>query len=241
MKKITFTEEQKQYIINEYLSHKKSTGQLGEEFNCHSSTIKKRLEEWGYSTERGTHHFRYEDLTGQIFGELTVLRVNQQRYDEDVKKNNKPHRYWTCLCSCGRIKDVESSHLKNGHTTSCGHIKSNGELKITKILQENNITFTSELYFTDLRGYGNGLLRFDFGILENNSLKYLIEFNGKQHYKQTNGWNTEEEFKIRQFNDNKKIEYCKNNSIPLIIIPYDYLELLSLKDLILETTIFRKV
>lgn len=241
MKKIIFTEEQKQYIINQYVSRKKSTGQLGKEFNCHSSTILKRLKEWGYEITKDNYHFPYEDLTGQIFGELTVLGVNQKRYDEDVKKTNKPHRYWTCLCSCGRIKDVESSHLKNGHTTSCGHIKSNGELQITKILQENNIAFTSELYFKDLRGYGNGLLRFDFGILENNFLKYLIEFNGEQHYKQTNGWNTIEEFNIRQFNDNKKIEYCKEHSIPLIIIPYNCLKLLSLKDLILETTTFRKV
>lgn len=241
MKKIIFTEEQKQYIINEYSSHRKSTGQLGEEFNCHSSTIKKRLEEWGYNTERGTHHFRYDDLTGQVFGELTVLGVNQKRYDEDVKKTNKPHRYWTCVCSCGRIKDIEGSHLKSGHTVSCGHIKSNGELKITKILQENNITFTSELYFQDLRGYGNGLLRFDFGVLENNQLKYLIEFNGKQHYQQTDGWNTPEEFNIRIFNDNLKVQYCEQHNIALIIIPYYYLDKLSLQDLILETTSFRKV
>jgi len=240
MNKITFTDEQKKYIISEYTSHKKSTGQLAKEFNCASCTIKKRLEEWQVYTP-DKHHFAYEDLTGQVFGELTVLHVNQQRYDEDVKKSNKPHRYWTCICSCGRVKDIESSHLKSGHTTSCGHIKSKGEQLITKILQENNINFTSEVYFKELRGYGDGLLRYDFGIIEDNQIKYLIEFNGKQHYQKTGGWNTPEEFQARQFNDNKKVEYCTNKNIPLIVIPYNQLNKLNLNDILLETTNFRKV
>ena len=30
------------------------------------------------------------------------------------------HRYWLCKCDCGNEKVVEESHLKNGHTKSCG-------------------------------------------------------------------------------------------------------------------------
>lgn len=240
MKKIIFTDEQKQYIIDSYTGHKKSSGELAKEFECSIDVITRRLKEWGITLTR-SGHFPYKNLTGQTFGELTVLHVNEQRYQTDLLKTNKPHRYWTCICSCGRITDVESSHLTSGHTTSCGHIKSKGEQVITKILQNNNINFTSELYFNDLRGYGNGLLRFDFGILENNQLKYLIEFNGKQHYQETGGWNTPEEYQSRQFNDNKKVEYCNNHNLPLIVIPYQHLNKLNLNDLILETTIFRKV
>ena len=240
MNKINFTEEQKQYIIDSYTSHKKSTGQLAKEFNCHICTINRRLKEWGYEAGRNSHHFPFQDLTGNIYGDLLVLGLNQERYDKDVQKTNKPHKYWTCLCTCGRIKDVESSHLKNGHTTSCGHIRSKGEQAITLLLQNNSISFTPELYFFDLRGYGNGLLRYDFGILKDNQINYLIEYNGKQHYQQTGGWSTEEKFKIRQFNDMKKIEYCKNNNIPLIIIPYTHKNI-CLNDLLLETTQFRKV
>ena len=241
MKRIIFTNEQKEYIINEYNSHKKSSGQLAKEMGCSQDVIARRLKEWGCEVKRGSHHHPYEDLSGKIYGELTVLHLNQKRYDQEVLKTNKPHKYWTCLCSCGRIKDIESSHLKNGHTTSCGHIKSKGEQKITQILQNNNILFTIEMYFNDLRGYGNGLLRYDFGILNNGNLQYLIEFNGKQHYEQTGGWCTEEEFKIRQFNDNLKIDYCQKNNVPLIIIPYTHLDKLCLNDLLLETTNFRKV
>lgn len=240
MKKIIFTQEQKQYIIDSYTGHKKSSGELAKEFGCSIDVISRRLKEWGVSLSRGGH-FPYKDLTGLIFGELTVLHVNEERYKKDLQHTNKPHRYWTCICSCGRITDVEGSHLTNGHTTSCGHIKSKGEQLITKLLQENNINFTSEIYFNDLRGYGNGLLRFDFGILIDNQIKYLIEFNGKQHYQETGGWNTPEEYQSRQINDNKKVEYCNNHNLPLIIIPYTHLNKLSLNDLLLETTIFRKV
>ena len=163
MKKIQFTEEQKQYMLENYKNHKKSAGQLANEFNCSIDTIHKRLTEWGCDTTRNAHHFPFEDLTGQIFNDLLVLHLNQERYNQDVLKTNKPHRYWTCLCSCGSIKDIESSHLKSGHTISCGHIKSKGEQKITSILQSNNITFTIEKYFKDLRGYGiiiKGMLLF---------------------------------------------------------------------------------
>jgi len=236
MKKIQFTEEEKNYIIDSYQNYKKTTGQLGEEFNCCSGVILKSLKKWGVYDY--TIHFPIEDLSGQKFGELTVIDFNLKRYKEDLKKTNKPHHYWICLCSCGNVTEVEKSHLKNGHTISCGHIKSKGEQIISKILQENKILYTTEYSFKDLYGYGNGLLRFDFAIYNNDcsKIKYLIEFNGEQHYKHSGGWNTEEEFKIRQFNDNKKIEYCKNNNIPLIIIPYKYLDKLSLNDLLLETS-----
>ena len=48
------------------------------------------------------------DLTGQKFGDLTVLK-----YAED--------KYWLCQCSCGRIKEIHGTRLRNGWVTSCGH------------------------------------------------------------------------------------------------------------------------
>lgn len=173
MRRINFTPEQMQYIINNYTSDNKSIIQLAKEFNCSSATIERRLKENHIILKQ---KFHYEDLTGNTYGKLTVLKVNQERYNKDVMTTNKPHRYWTCLCECGRIVDVESSHLKTGHTISCGCTKSNGELKITKILENNNIDFTSEVSFKDLKGYGNGYLRFDFGILQNDKIVYLIEY-----------------------------------------------------------------
>ena len=54
-----------------------------------------------------------EDLTGQRFGELTVISFSHIDY--------RHHARWLCLCSCGCGTVVETSHLKSGHTTTCGH------------------------------------------------------------------------------------------------------------------------
>ena len=57
---------------------------------------------------------------------------------------------------------------------------------------------------------------------ENNRLKYLIEFNGKQHYNYTNQFSmTEDEFKEGLVRDQLKIDYCIKNNISLFIIKYD--------------------
>ncbi len=55
------------------------------------------------------------DLTGNRFGRLTVV---------SRAENAGHHLRWTCLCDCGNTKAVNSSHLKTGHTTSCGCIAS---------------------------------------------------------------------------------------------------------------------
>lgn len=56
----------------------------------------------------------YIDLTGQKFGEWTVLKRS------DLKTPGKT--WWTCKCSCGVVKDVDAALLKNGRSKSCGHL-----------------------------------------------------------------------------------------------------------------------
>lgn len=57
------------------------------------------------------------DLTGQIFGRLTVIKRATN------KKYNRVH--WVCKCSCGNPECVivASNNLKSGHTLSCGCIR----------------------------------------------------------------------------------------------------------------------
>lgn len=52
------------------------------------------------------------DLTGQIFGELTVI-------ERDTTKQKK-EAYWICECSCGKTISTKGSALRAGKTTSCG-------------------------------------------------------------------------------------------------------------------------
>lgn len=55
------------------------------------------------------------DLTGQRFGELTVLEATDEHIGGGV--------VWLCRCSCGAICKVSRNNLVTGQTRSCGHAK----------------------------------------------------------------------------------------------------------------------
>lgn len=54
----------------------------------------------------------YKNMTGERFGRLTVLSFDHV--------SSHRERYWKCLCDCGNEVVVRTSHLINGHSTSCG-------------------------------------------------------------------------------------------------------------------------
>ena len=167
------------------------------------------------------------DEVGNKYGYLTVI---------ELASNNKEGAYWRCKCLCGNIVTVKGSKLRNGHTTSCGCIKSKGETKIIELLSNYNISFETQKIFDTCRfPKTNGLAKFDFYI--NN--KYLIEYDGEQHFNYKNsGWDTEDNFRYTQERDRYKNEWCKENNIPLIRIPYTHLKDLCIEDLLLETSIY---
>ena len=168
-----------------------------------------------------------KDLTKEKFGKLTP-----------IKYNNETHK-WICKCECGNSTEVSSYNLQreNG-TKSCGCLKSFGEYQIMKLLNENNIKYIKEYSFESCVSDNNVKLRFDFYI-EN---KYLIEYDGEQHYKlsENSTWNNKSGTKLEenQKRDAIKNNWCKENNIPLIRIPYTHLKNLCLEDLLLETSEF---
>ena len=72
--------------------------------------------------------------------------------------------------------------------------------------------------FPDLKRYD--YLRFDFGILKNNELSCVCEFQGKQHYQPIDYFGGEEGLIDTQERDQMKVDYVTKNNIPLIVIPY---------------------
>lgn len=169
----------------------------------------------------------YKDITGQRFDNLIAL--------ENIGSNAKGNALWKCKCNCGNIITVSGVELRRGHTKSCGCIQSFGEQKIIQILLENNILFTNQKTFDNCRFENtNALAKFDFYVNE----QYIIEYDGKQHYNE-GGW--EEDFSQIYYRDRFKDEYCKQNNIPLIRIPYTHYNDLCLEDLQLETTKYRVV
>lgn len=58
-----------------------------------------------------------ENIIGQRFNKLTVIRVAEIRIEE---KYGNERVYYECLCDCGKIVIVRGTDLKNGRTKSCG-------------------------------------------------------------------------------------------------------------------------
>ena len=154
------------------------------------------------------------NFIGKKFGLLTVIK----------QMPSQNHRtYWKCRCDCGNEIIVCARELSRGDTQSCGCLFSKGETKIQQILQANSYEYKTQITFADFKTEKNRPYRYDFGIFENNTLKCLIEYNGKQHYEAFGGWSDDNCLQLNQERDQLKQEYCQKNNIPLLIIPYtDY-------------------
>lgn len=155
----------------------------------------------------------FQSLIGNKYGKLTVIeRANNDAFNQVCYK---------CQCSCGGIAIVSASNLRNGITNSCGCLKSKGEMIINNWLQKHKINFISQYSHKEIVLDSGRRPFFDFAIFdENNQLLYLIEYNGKQHYEATGGWNTKKQFELTTNRDKQKREQCKKLNIPLYEIKY---------------------
>ncbi len=60
--------------------------------------------------EKNSNEYK-NDLSGQVFGRLTVLNFAEKR---------GKYEYWHCVCECGKEKDISIYNLTSGRTSSCG-------------------------------------------------------------------------------------------------------------------------
>lgn len=120
-------------------------------------------------------------------------------------------------CPEGHIFALSMSKFLQGRRcTVCS--KSRGETSISKFLCEHNVAFESEYIYADCRNIEP--LRFDFAIFHTkipNRPVLLIEYDGEFHYQPAGGLLN---FKLQKKRDNIKNNYCQNNNIPLLRIPY---------------------
>ena len=162
-----------------------------------------------------------KDITGNKYGKLTALYLNEKL----TKEKNDKQSYWHCKCDCGNEVDVRLGNLQSGDCQSCGCIKSKGEMKIQIILKELNISFKKEKRFSKCKL--KSMLPFDFYLPDYN---LCIEFQGEQHFSPVafkGSRKDPERIKKAKRNfgqqikrDNIKRKFCKNNNIKLLEIPY---------------------
>lgn len=165
----------------------------------------------GFSTSCGKCN---QPKINQRFGRLVVLKEDIER----EKEEKAGHSFWLCQCDCGNIVSIKQSNFKIQQ--SCGCLKSKSNAKIERFLRNKNIPYKREYSFSDLRGDKGGVLKFDFAVFNENGIKFLIEYQGKQHYEPSDFFGGEERFIVQQKYDNMKKEYCEKNNIQLLTIPY---------------------
>lgn len=117
------------------------------------------------------------------------------------------------------------SCINNGQECTNCLKKYKGEEYIKYILKLNNINYIPQYMFSDCRGRKKPL-QFDFAIFDNlENILFMCEYDGKHHFQPINFGGISDKkaldnFKETQINDQIKNQYCKNNNIKLLRIPY---------------------
>ena len=175
--------------------------------------------------------YKYKPTTLEFIEKCKKIHNNKYDYSMVYYKNNLKKIEIICP-KHGTFNQRPSHHLDGVGCPSCN--KSSGEQIIESYLNKKSIKFKSEYIFENLRI--KKPLRFDFAIIDNdNKIKYLIEYNGIQHYEYRSALHkSKKDFEESLIRDNMKIEYCEKNNIKLYIIRYDDDLELSLEKIIKE-------
>lgn len=180
--------------------------------------------------QRGSHHLKGQGCPKCRFEATSKIQVLSQ--DEFIKRAKEIHgnRYNYSLVEYTGMRDKikiicrehgtfnqePNNHLKRHGCPKCNLSK--GESAIEKWLQDNKIDFEPFKRFDDCRHIKP--LPFDFYLPDYN---LIIEFDGAQHFIQGNNYFKQNLADI-QYRDSIKNEYCKNNNITLLRIPYTKLK-----------------
>lgn len=151
-----------------------------------------------------------EELINKI-SECGGVIINPDEYINNAEKNLR------ILCPrCGEEFTTSFKHfIQHGGQLcpKCSKKESVGELKVRNFLEKHDIVFIQEHWFSDCRDINP--LPFDFYLPQLNT---IIEFDGIQHYKDTNYFTYS--FEKNQMHDKIKNDYCASKGIKLIRIPY---------------------
>lgn len=155
----------------------------------------------------------FKDEINNLLGNSFELIGDYRGRKENIKIFHK---------KCGNTFEIKAGDLlRYPSCRICQKYRSRGESYIRSELEKNKITFKEQFRIKECRD--KRPLPFDFAVFDSeNNLLTLIEYNGRQHY--TKGSLFTEDFDDRQKKDSIKINYCKENNIDLLIIPYTSFE-----------------
>jgi len=157
----------------------------------------------------------YEDFIERA----TKIHFNQYNYlisKYDWYNNYTNYKKFKIKIHCKKCDSIFEqkiiNHLDGYGCPFCSASK--GERKVRYFLEKNNINFEYQKVISK-----NKKIKFifDFYLPEQN---IAIEYDGEPHYKAVKYYGGEKGLKERQNRDKLKNQYCKENNIKLIRIPY---------------------
>ena len=142
--------------------------------------------------------------------------INGDFYDYSLVsyKNNKTDVNIICPYH-GIFSQSPKTHLRGDGCSKCNSSK--GERKIISLLESKNIDFEFQYFFETCVSKKNCVLKFDFYLPNHN---ICIEYDGEQHFKSVEYFGGESAFIDRIERDEIKNNFCHDNNIKLIRIPF---------------------
>lgn len=149
-------------------------------------------------------------------GEEFIKEVNEKNQDSYELVGEYKNQITKVLLrhSCGFIWSVRPADMTDGRRHTCPKCQrrySWGIRIISSFLDQKGISYEREKTLNGTR------LHFDVFLPDFN---LAIEYQGKQHYEAISFFGGEENFQKQQERDNKKRQFCKDNNIFLLEIPY---------------------
>lgn len=134
----------------------------------------------------------------------------------DCKSGEHGQYYIEMECECGKFYKSCIDYIREGNyrCPECSKSMSKGEQEVKKTLENIGIKFIAQYKFPDCKD--KKCLSFDFYLPDYN---ICIEYDGEQHFSKCS-FQTQEKFEDGIKRDKIKENYCKNNNIKLIRIPY---------------------
>lgn len=154
------------------------------------------------SLYRPDYEFVSEEYTG-------VKDPHWFRYNGDFLRDETNKREFLCTVDC----------FINGRVSHPNLTKSSGEIKVENFFIKNNINYVAQKTFDDCKD--KYVLPFDFYLPDYNA---VCEVQGKQHYEPVEYFGGQKQFEYVKRHDKIKYNYCKDNNIDIIYVPYWNLE-----------------
>ncbi|MGV3483360.1 MAG: DUF559 domain-containing protein [Planctomycetaceae bacterium] len=160
------------------------------------------------------------------FVEAIVSTHGTHRYDYQIADHvNQNSKIQVCCPIHGWFRQSISAHMQGHGCSDC--CQSAGETKVRQALLILEVQFHEQHRFANCRA--KRALPFDFYVP---SHQLLVEYDGRQHYEQSEHWGGEKKLAQTRHHDAIKTRFAAENGFDLLRIPYWDID--SIDDLVLD-------